>query len=160
MIYIRRIYLQDKEACVDDAWVDKDSTELSTLKQLICFLKEKVVSIEHHHPLILHQLPNVKLIQRQLEPLVKIILMFIWIVHIFHSHHFRTVFFRTWMTQYPQIRIMLSSQNQSFICEYASEPSPKGQHFMLEMVYTNQLRYLQDLPPEICLISSTSFNRQ
>ena len=57
------IYLQYEEACVEHARIDKDRTKLSTLKQLVRFLKEEVVSIQHDHPFILHQAPRVEFVQ-------------------------------------------------------------------------------------------------
>lgn len=50
----RQFYLQDEEASVEDARIDKDRTELTTLKQLISVLKEQVVSVEHDDSFIVH----------------------------------------------------------------------------------------------------------
>lgn len=47
-------YLQNKEAGMEDARVDEDCTEVATLKQLICILKEKIVRIEHDHSFIFY----------------------------------------------------------------------------------------------------------
>ena len=54
--------LQDKEAGVKDARVDKDGAELSTLKQLIGFAKKEVVCIQHHHPVVINKAPRVQFI--------------------------------------------------------------------------------------------------
>lgn len=80
---------------MENARIDKDSTKLSTLKQLIRILKEEVVSVQHDHPVIVHQAPRVQFVQRQLEPLVKVLLMLVWIVQVFHSYYFDTIFLFT-----------------------------------------------------------------
>lgn len=49
-----KIYLQHKEACMEDARVNESCTELSTLEKLIGFLEKEVVSIKHDHSVIVH----------------------------------------------------------------------------------------------------------
>lgn len=39
---------------MEDAGVDEDCTKLATLEQFISFLEEKVIRIEHDHPVIVH----------------------------------------------------------------------------------------------------------
>lgn len=56
------IYLQYKEASMEDAGVDEDSTKLATLEQLICVLEEEVIGIKHYHPVIVHQAPNIEFV--------------------------------------------------------------------------------------------------
>jgi len=50
-------YLENKKASVEDARVDKDSTKLTTLEELISFLEKEVVGIQHHHPVVVYQTP-------------------------------------------------------------------------------------------------------
>jgi hypothetical protein len=48
---------------MEDAGVDEDCTELSTLEKLISSSKEKIVSIKHDDPLIFNQFPYVEFVQ-------------------------------------------------------------------------------------------------
>lgn len=77
---------------MEDAWVDEDSTKLATEEQLICAIEEKIVGVEHHNTVILSQAPCVELVQCQLEPIVRIGLAYVGIVHVLHSHHPDSIF--------------------------------------------------------------------
>lgn len=77
---------------MEDTGVDEDSTELPTLEKLVCPLEEEIVGVKHDHPLVIHQAPSIELVHRQLEPFVEIDLRLVWVIHILHPHHLRSVF--------------------------------------------------------------------
>lgn len=85
-------YLQDKEAGVEDAGIDEDGAEPAALEELIRVAQEEVVRIQHHHPIIIHQAPGIQLVQRQLEPVVKIVLFHVWVLQVLHHHNLCTIF--------------------------------------------------------------------
>ena len=78
-----------------DAGVDEDSTKLATLEQLIGFVKEKIIRIDHDDPIILHKTPCVEFVQCQFESLIEIVLILVRIVQVLHSHHLRPIFMFT-----------------------------------------------------------------
>ena len=58
-----RSYLQYEEAGMEDAGVDENCTKLATLEQLIGFLEEEVVGVEHNHPVVVHQAPRIEFVE-------------------------------------------------------------------------------------------------
>lgn len=54
-----KMYLKNKEASVEDTRVDENCTKLTTLEELVGLLKEEVVGIQHHHPIVVYQAPCV-----------------------------------------------------------------------------------------------------
>lgn len=54
--------LQYEEAGVEDAGIDEDSAKVTAPEEFIGVEEEEVVGIEHHHAIILDQLPCVQLV--------------------------------------------------------------------------------------------------
>lgn len=48
---------------MEDAWVNEDRTKLATLEQLIGFVEEEIVRVEHDDTIIVHQAPCIELIE-------------------------------------------------------------------------------------------------
>lgn len=85
------MYLKNKEASVEDTRVDENCTKLTTLEELVRLLKEEVVGIQHHHPIVVYQAPCVQFVQCQLEPSIEVRLVSIWVVYIIYAHYFCSI---------------------------------------------------------------------
>jgi hypothetical protein len=82
--------LQYKKASVENAGIDESSTKLATLEKFIWITQKQVVSVEHHHSVILHHAPDIKLIECVQEALIELWLRPVWVWNILHNFHFDT----------------------------------------------------------------------
>lgn len=79
--------LQNEEACVENARIDKRSTKLAALEKLIRSAKEQIIDIEHDNTLIISQLPRVDFVQSEDEALLKTVLVSVRILDVLHDYY-------------------------------------------------------------------------
>jgi hypothetical protein len=82
--------LQYKKASVENTGIDESSTKLATLEKFIWITQKHVVSVKHHHSVILHHAPDIKLIECVQEALIELWLRPVWVWNILHNFHFDT----------------------------------------------------------------------
>jgi len=75
---------------VENARIDEHSAKLAALKELVRLAEKQVVDIQHDNSLVFNQIPRVYLVQREFEPLIKIMIRFVWVLNVVHHHDLRT----------------------------------------------------------------------